>query len=481
MSDMRLYSVNWQDGMLITQKHLRDQEKYFEGIVRWQAMQGGDRWGLMRKTLSGQSALGLNLAVNGRRLRVELSRCQAVTPDGSLIDIDAGAGEIVRGEIDLTEDKIPVYVGVDPVLKKQVGTPDAAEDLPRVPFLMNHYVLGLGQPPSLPEGCFIQVAELVTAGDEVKPDPEFYPPCLAVNAEEKIAGAASDLRNRLETLLNMSTRAYMAITEKGVLTGESTSLQAAFKETVNQFIYHLATTLDDFVIGANAVHPLAMMVIFKKMFRVFSTMLNLHPGLKDYLNEKLFSRQGEDVGQFLSAIDGFLLSEYSHKFLGGQIRSIINIMDKLRDVFAFLAQTKRSDLGEQAVASDMLTYSGKTYRNVEYGSSVLEQVGELSYLMVSIPDGQALEDTVILMAKNMFRDEEWRSMQVRLGTNDARGLGETDPVDVDMVAFNNKVALHPRDMLASSSVRQVTLIFRSVPDPAKFDGLGKTDLIIYAV
>jgi len=80
-----------------------------------------------------------------------------------------------------------------------------------------------------------------------------------------------------------------------------------------------------------------------------------------------------------------------------------------------------------------------------------------------------------------FRKEAQRSMQVRLGINAARGLGETDPIDVDTVAFGNKVALHPRDMLESSSVRQVTLIFRGAPDPNKFAGLGSMDLILYSL
>jgi hypothetical protein len=72
-------------------------------------------------------------------------------------------------------------------------------------------------------------------------------------------------------------------------------------------------------------------------------------------------------------------------------------------------------------------------------------------------------------------------MQVRLGVNEARGLGETDPIDVDAFTFGNKVALHPRDMLKSSSVRKFTLIFRGAGDPKKFEGLGKMDLIVYAL
>ena len=211
-------------------------------------------------------------------------------------------------------------------------------------------------------------------------------------------------------------------------------------------------------------------------------MINLHPVLKDYLNEKLFTRElSSDVGQFLSSMDNFLSKEYDHQDLGTQIRMIDDIVNTLRNLMSFLAQTKREDLGSQAVATETLTYSGRTYRNVGFSNSRLEQVGELSYLQIDISEPLPMQDNVVLISKGLFSDTEWRNMQVRLGLNDARGLGETDPVDVDTVAYSNKVALHPRDMLKSSSVRQVTLIFRGAADPTKFENLGKMDLLIYAL
>jgi len=138
-------------------------------------------------------------------------------------------------------------------------------------------------------------------------------------------------------------------------------------------------------------------------------------------------------------------------------------------------------LGEQAVATDTLTYSGRTYRLMAYNSSRLEQAGGLSYLLMDVSQPRPAADTVILMSKELFNVSDWTNMQVRLGLNDARGLGETDPIDVDVTSFGNKVALHPRDMLRSPSVRQVTIIFRGAPDPSKFGKLGKMDLIVYAL
>lgn len=479
MSDFRLYSVNWLDGMLITQEHLRDQEKYFEELATWHAMHAGDRYGLVRKSRSGRPALGLNLAVNGNRLRVEVAHCQAITPDGHYIEINGSAGDTVRGEADISQATVPVYIGVDVERKRQVGDPDPNEDFPRVPYLASRYSIHLGEPPNTPEGRFLQVAMLRVDGSDVGHAPNYYPPSVSLYADERLSEKALDLRNRLENLLSLSTRAYKAV---GILAKESTSLQVAFKDTISTLAYYLTSTVDDFIVGPNAGHPLHMVVFFKKLFRVFAAAIGLHSNVSDFLNEKYFSKQvGSEIARYLSSIEAFIMSEYDHRNLGGHVTMIADILETMRGTMAFLAQTKDVDLGDQAVATETLTYMGRTYRNAAYGARRLEQVGELSYLMIEMAAPGPVADVVALMTKDLFGGAEWRSMQVRLGLNDARGLGETDPIDVDTTAFGNKVALHPRDMVETSSVRQVTLIFRGAPDPAKFDQLGKMDLIIYTL
>jgi hypothetical protein len=188
-----------------------------------------------------------------------------------------------------------------------------------------------------------------------------------------------------------------------------------------------------------------------------------------------------EVGRFMSGVESFLLSEYDHRDIGGQIKVIDDTVGTLRAIFGFLAQLKSEQLGPQAVATDALTYRGKTYRIVTLGTCTAEQVGELSYVLIALPSPIPVADTVLLMSKDLFSTAEWNNMQVRLGFNEARGLGETDPVDVDTTTYGDKVALHPQDILKSPGVSQVTLIFRGARDMEKFASLGKTDLIMYSV
>ncbi|UCD17289.1 MAG: hypothetical protein JSV44_12700 [Candidatus Zixiibacteriota bacterium] len=482
MSDLRLYSVNWLDGMLISQKHLKDQEKYFEELIRWHARGISDCYGLVKKNPSGRPALSMNMSISGNHLRVELIRCQVLTQDGNYIEINEATGEVIRADATVTEPIVPVYIGVDPSVKRQVGEPDPSEDLPRVPYLITGYLLTLDQPPNLPESQYVKIAELAVENGEVAHSDKYFPPCLTLSADDRLAQKAIDFKNRLENLLSLSSRAYAAITAGGSLASESTNLQLAFKDTMHHLAGTLASAMDGFLIGRNADHPIHLVVGFKRLFRVFTTLLNLQPLLKDYLNEKFFTRElNSEVSRFVSSVENFLMAEYDHNAIGRQIYVIEEILGIMRGILGFLAQTKKDQLGDQAVATESLTYRGRTYRLFDYSSNRTEQVGELCYLMIEMAEPRPLADTTVLLSKDLFEAAEWRNMQVRLGLNDARGLGETDPVDVDTTTFGNKVALHPQDVLRSSSVRQVTLIFRGAGDVQKLAQLGKMDLIVYAV
>ena len=324
----------------------------------------------------------------------------------------------------------------------------------------------------------MQIADLTVNGSQVSHARDYFPPCVSVNDDDSLSAKTVDYRNRMENLLKLSSRAYMAASSKG-LEGASTKLQNSFRETMDYLKYHIASNLDDFIIGRNAGHPIGIIIHLKKLFRVVSSLLNVRPLLKDYLNEKFFNKENTDVKTYLSSVDAFLMSEYNHRDIAGQIRMLDEILVPLGDMMSFLAQTSPDQLLDQEETSETKTYRGKTYKISKLGGSRLEQVGEFSYLVMDLEQPGPVSDAVIIINKSLFTDDEWRSMQVRLGFNEARVLGDTDPVDIDLNTYRNKVVLHPLDMLKSSSVEQVTLIFRGVSVAQKLNNLGKCDMAMY--
>jgi hypothetical protein len=481
MDGFKLQSMNWRDGMLLTMGHLRAQESYFEELVRWHAFDEGDRYGLVKKDLS-EPPLKLSSTMSGNRLRVEVRRCQALLPCGMAVEFgeSTGGGGVLKAEADVVAARIPVFLGVAPGEKRQVGDPDPSEEVPRIPYEIPAYRITLGEPPNLPEAMYLQIALLAVNGSEVSPAKDYFPPCASIAADDRLAATAVEYRNRLENLLKLSINAHLAASSDKGIEGASTKLQSAFRETTYYLVYHMASHLDDFLVGRGAPHPSVFIVQFKKLFRVVSALLHLQPGLKDFLNEKFFTREaGTDIGSWLSSIDSFLLSAYDHRDIAGQMQRIDGILGTMKALMAFLSKTRPDQLADQAVATETITYQGKTYKNCDLGGSRLEEVGELNYLVMKLAEPCPMKDTVTLINKELFTDAQWRNMQVRLGVNEARGLGETDPIAVDTTSYSNKVVLHPMDMLQSPSVKQVTFIFRGIPDSKKLASLGKTDLILY--
>ncbi len=476
MSNLKLYSVNWQDGMLLNEQHLSDQERYLEDLSRWYAMPGGDAYGLVRAGSIDAPALSLNLSVNGDRLRVQVDRCRAITSDGHVIDINESSADSVGATMHLADGDIPVYISVNPGQKNPTGAPDTTEEVPRLPYRASAYTVHLGERPNAPEGQVLQLALLVVAGSEVAHSARYMPPCVTLAADERLSQKAGDLRNGLESLLSVGNRAFAAM-----LAGEKTDLQASLRDCVYRFVAYLSSSVDEFVVGRNAGHPLSLVIFYRRLFRVFHTLLNLHPGVRDYVHEKYFIKEAStDVSRFMSLIDGFLLARYNHEDIGGHIQAIEGITDHIRGLLGFLAHVKGEQLGPQAVQTDSISYSGKTYMVADYTRVDVEQVGDLVYVQVNLSDPAPMKDTVILLAKSIFDLQDWSAMHVRLGLNDARGLGETDPVAVDATTYGDKVALHPHDMLQTQSVRRLTMIFRGVPDVQGFNQLGKMDLFVYA-
>ena len=133
MSDIRLHSVNWQDGMLISQQHLKDQENYFENLLRWYTLSPADNFGLARMPGDAEEVMSLDISVAGGRLWVELVRCRALTPGGHFVDVNQASENSVRAETDLADGELPVFVAVNTENKREVGEPDPKEAVPRLP------------------------------------------------------------------------------------------------------------------------------------------------------------------------------------------------------------------------------------------------------------------------------------------------------------------------------------------------------------
>ena len=482
MKDINLRSVNWQDGMLLQGQHLLAQERFMEELARAYGRPTGDNYGLVRSGQDSPPALQLSAAVRGSQIQVTLERCHAVTPDGYLIELNPATRRPLQVTIPAQEGEIPVYVAVHPDEKVAGGEPDPHEEPPRQPYRLPEYLLYAGEQPDLPGGCTLQVGLFSYDGVEIAPVDDFFPPCVSLYADERLYRRAVEMRQRLETLLSVGSKSYAAVTGGGVTGQDGSSLQADLKSLVYGFLTFLGGVIDSFQPGPGAGHPRTLVILHKQLLRTFRILIDLHPSARDYLHEQYFVKQaGMDIAQFQATVDEILLAPYNHEEIGGYLRRLDAMTEHLKGILTYLAGLSKEQLGPQALPTESLAYGGRTYQMVPYGHTEMEQVGELVYLQVRLEASRQINDTVVLLAKNLFSSRDWHNVQVRLGINDARGLGETDPMEVDVTTFGDKVAMRPHDMVAAPDVSRMTLIFRGIRDARTFSRLGRADLAVYAM
>ena len=94
--DVKLSSVNWEHGMLLTPEHFLRQEKYFEAGLVWVLRYATDAYGLVGGgPRLAEAELGavrhdpiVTIDEDDQTLNVSVTQCRALTPAGCIVEID---------------------------------------------------------------------------------------------------------------------------------------------------------------------------------------------------------------------------------------------------------------------------------------------------------------------------------------------------------------------------------------------------------
>ncbi len=475
MSEFRLLSVNWQDGMLVSRGHLADQERYFEELARWYANPIGDNFGLVPHTDS--AALKYHATLRGSVVRVEVSQCRAITGDGNIIEINPVDAAVVAGEEQAAPGTIPVYLALASDTREQVGQADPNEPVPRLPYSTRSYSVHIGTPPVLSETRYLQIAQLELGPDGLTNSAWFFPPCVTVAADERLQNTVRQLRDRLDSLMTAITRVASGLGPSSTL-GTGADLISSLKHLVSQLGLYSAYTFDSLLIGHNAPHPLTVVNQFKGLFRVLTTLLAYSPAVKDFLTDRFFQKQLRmEYRTFARAVDAFLLADYNHLDLGRHFEEADNLLNTTQQLIAFLAQ---GEIAPEPAASDTVSYKGMTFSAASHTECLREDWNDFAIITLNLPAKVGVSDCVILMEKDLMDAAQWSAINVRIGFGDV-SLGETNPMTIDTTTFGSKVALRAQDMIRVDSAQKAGLWFRGLKDTNKLNDLSESDIKLYIV
>lgn len=148
MADIRRMAVNWVDGMKISRQHFIETDHYHTDQVRraGAALLTPLNFGLLLPK-DGNDPLEIQvLGDAGNQIRVKVNRCQAITPDGSLLDVEETddlrldtslAGILEQYRLPMTQNvEIYMVLSVGMFERQPAGTPSESEIPVRHPYTM---------------------------------------------------------------------------------------------------------------------------------------------------------------------------------------------------------------------------------------------------------------------------------------------------------------------------------------------------------
>lgn len=480
MDNFNLWSVNWKDGMLVSQQHLKEQERYFEELLRWTLFHLPHEYGLVKGPMHAGDPLDLDVRMEGDILRVFLRTCTAVTQGGHLIYVtDANQGDepvFAHKQVSLEKtERIGVYLVVKPNSKKEVGDPDPDEDPPRFPYLTSRYELVLGEVPKLSDGIFLQVGELEVMEGKVEPSRDFIPPCMTISSfsrlQDQIARFYTTLegiqRNALNTLEGFARRSQ----------AESLSEQSQIKSLRSQFewlVQNIASSLDIYLSSLSNKSPREVVGFFKGFFKGYQVFFKLDPGLEEFIINEYFTKhltpsQGD---MFFELFESFAKLNYNHSDLRSHLRRISQILQIMEGILKFFAEGFTG-------TEDKIIYESIEYSLIRYQKPTYRQDGDIYYLVLDGFGSKPVQNVIVRIKKVVIRREDYSRIAVFLGDNENDTLATAVPSVLDTEKFTEWIVIKPRMDLSCAGLNRLTIIFAGNLENRRLQSVSSDEIQVF--
>ena len=293
-NDVKLDSVNWEHGMLLTPEHFLRQERYFDSALLWILRYATNSYGLVgggpRLPESERGAVRHDPIVvvdeDAEAVNISVTQCRSLTPAGCIIEI--GPEHPVHRRIPKADLKgvaeTGVYVVCDPHEKEVVDGP-ADEFNPQMKTERHpNYRLTL-QVRAEEVGYSTCVARLLRPeqGLAYEKDPEYIPACTSMVSYSELAGAWRKIVGEVTVLAERYTELHRAMQEFLVLfkeRGIETDLDVETMTFVGRMVVGLQNCVYEILDPVQP--PQSFFGHLKRFFHSAAVYLDLSPPTQQY-------------------------------------------------------------------------------------------------------------------------------------------------------------------------------------------------------
>ncbi len=342
--------VNWVDGMKITRSHFESEENaliYQLGEVT-SIIVNKYNYGLLMPSTGNSSSLKLNLDVDrAKLLRVNISRCKAVTPGGILIDINnqnqidkQNALSDLSEEFkldDLTNGKsYYITISVNPYSKTPVGQNDPTENPPRFPFADFIYAINLLDASDMnirENGAYhVSIGKLKVVSNGIEIDDKYIPPSSKSNSQIDLAEACKDLDGALSQMELHSCSIVQKIYKKE----QQNILAKTVLYLVEDLVKYLSTSIHHFRWQIPEQPPVSFIEYFAAMARLIKNSIDAKSGtgkeeMLNYFHDWVVEI---NQGEFEAIVDEMVNVNYNHNDINESMQVVEKFVFTLSSILS---------------------------------------------------------------------------------------------------------------------------------------------------
>ncbi|MDR6370867.1 hypothetical protein J2795_002087 [Chryseobacterium bernardetii] len=346
---LKYFPVHWIDGMKINKGHFTDIQNFISDSVRDSTC---IRTSLVDYGIlpSGDTIM-VSMSIDQHKLlKVVLEECQAITPNGSRIDIGthyAGFSEhtllhpdtsyLINDEEDIN---LMVCVSVNHFNRIPFGEPDPDENPPRYPYTQPKYSLELIPESELRGGLgfgaeYLTVGRIKASAGVYTMDEDYIPPCLSVSSHPKLKKLYVEIDRFYSQIELFASQIKQKIRAKK----QNNLLSLIVDDLADKALWYLGSEINRYRWSAPYASPMYMLSSVIALGRIIKNCIETYMGsgkeeLLNYLTEWCNISQGD----FESIFSEVLNAEYNHNQIGSAILKIDRFIKTVEEMFSILNQ-----------------------------------------------------------------------------------------------------------------------------------------------
>jgi hypothetical protein len=422
-----LRSVNWWDGMLVSQSHFLDQERCFEESLRWLRRYGLPLHGILPAPAGDAPAFELDARIESEnRLRVELLHCHALTRDGSMIHVDADSvaqqTQPVVSQLEINPQPartVPVYV-------RPSGRKHTAGERDRTGHPAHcypEYELVLDDAQVAGDGSALKIAEIKVADYRAEVDAEFLPAAASLDALPALAGVRDAIIDEVHGALEACAKRLGETPP----VPDADSLHLSRRGILTMMVTGCTTTLGT-IMSAETQSPPVFLGQVRGLLLLFSQALACYPLARQVLDEEFLSSGGLPAHaggvEFHAEISRFIAASYAHEALGQQLQRARQLLEEmghcLRDIGSRLEAAPQ--VTPVQTSQQRVTYRERDYYQLEYGELESSFGEESQVLYFRDLRARNIRSVLFVLRNNLPEGATTRDIRLKGGINDDRPL-----------------------------------------------------------